>query len=236
MTLHEWSAWVSAVLVIVGCIWYAYLAVREKTKPVLASWIVMSSTSILSYATYWTSPNPSIASNASNIATVFGGLIVVLVVAWRQRDVVEFTVFQRWCLKITGVIGVLWIILVWGLHRTGIAPNVLTQLVMFIAHLMTAEQLRHAKKNTEPLFTWWCVMIASIIAIYTATDALAVLFATRATVTSAMLVWLMHRIRQKNRAAPPLSVETWYNLCEQSPAQSAGLSYFNQQTHLLNPH
>ncbi|MDP9248983.1 MAG: hypothetical protein M3M85_00520 [bacterium] len=208
MTLHEWSAWVSAVLVIVGCVWYAYLAIRGKTKPVLASWIVMSSTAVLSYATYWTSPKPSIASNASNAATVVGGMVVILVVGWLQRNTVLFDDDQLLCLKIAAAIFVFWIILVWGFRRTGIAPNVLTQFLMLIGHYITAKKLWRATKNTEPLFTWWCIMIASIIAIYSASDALAVLFAARATVTSAMLVWLMHRISQKNRAIPLLSVET----------------------------
>lgn len=199
----------SAVLVIVGCTWYAYLAVRRKTKPVFASWIVMSSVLLLSYITYWTSPQPSIASNASNAASVLGGILVVLAIAKiDRRRSLRLTDFQKLSLWLTAAIFILWIILVWGLGRMGNIPFWMTQVVMLIGHSMTAEKLWRARNNTESVFTWWFILVASIIAIYAATDVLAVVYATRATLTAAIMLWLMYRIRKNNHTTTSILPET----------------------------
>jgi hypothetical protein len=206
LTLREWSALVSAVLVTVATIWYIYLAIRGKIKPVLASWIVLGCTMTLSFATYWTSPKHSIVSNASNAASVVSAMGILITTAWLQRGVVSFSRFQKWCLSIAGLITLFWVILVWGLHRTGIVPNVLTQVLLLVGYLVTAQKLWRATKNTESFFTWWCLVIASAIALYTAIvskDALAMLYATRATLASATLVWLMYRIER--RYGPPVT-------------------------------
>lgn len=202
MTLREWSALMSAFLVIAATVWYIFLAIRGRIKPVLASWIVLGCTMALSFATYWTSPKHSIVSNASNAASVVSAIGILITAAWLERGSLSFSCFQKWCLGIAGSICVVWIILVWGLHRTGVVPNVLTQVLMLVGYIVTAEKLWHATKNTESFFTWWCITVASSIALYTAIlsdDSLAALYATRATLASGTLVWLMYRIELKNR-------------------------------------
>jgi hypothetical protein len=207
MTLREFSALVSASIVIVGTIWYIYVAIKgDKVRPVLASWIVLSGTMTLSFATYWTSPRHSLISNASNAASVFSTLAILVTVWWlnlRNGGSIQFSRFQKWCLGISGLIAAFWVAIVWGLHGTGIVPNILTQILMIVGYVVTAEKIWHATKNTESLFTWSCIMIASAIALYTAivsSDILALVYATRATVASATIVWLMYRIER--RTAP----------------------------------
>lgn len=200
MTLREWSALVSAVLIVVATARYIYLAIRGEIIPALASWIVLGGTMTLSFATYWTSPEHSIVSNASNAASVLSAVAILITVAWLQRGSVKFSYFQIWCLRIAGSICAFWVILVWGLHRTGMVPNILTQVLMLVGYIVTAEKLWHATKNTESFFTWWCITVASAIAIFTAIvskDHLATLYAIRATLASGTLVWLMYRIERK---------------------------------------
>jgi hypothetical protein len=203
MTLHECLAWVSAVLVIVGCTWYSLLALLGKTKPVFAGWVVLSSMSLLSYVTYWSTPQPSLASNASNAAHVIGGILAVFATATiDRRGSLRLTPFQKLSLWITAVIFIFWLILVLGFERRGDIPFWMTQAVMLLGHSMTAQKLWRGKSNTEAVFTWWCLLAASIVAIYAATDVFAVIYATRGTLTSAILVWLIHRIRRKNHNVP----------------------------------
>lgn len=204
MTLREISALLSTILVIVGTVWYIYLALKGvKVKPVLASWVVISSTMTLSFATYWTTPQRSLVSNACNAISVLSTgsiLITALWLAMKQGKRVSFSPFQKGCLWTSLAIAILWVALVWCFRGTGIVPNILTQVLMLIGYLVTAEKLWYAKGNSESLFTWWCVLLAGMTALYTGIvshDKLVILYAARTTFGTVMLIWLMHRAERK---------------------------------------
>jgi hypothetical protein len=190
--------------VIVGTIWYVQLAVRRiKVKPVLASWIVLWGTMTLSFATYWTTPGHSLISNACNAISVLSTGSILITSIWltvKDRKGVSFSRFQKVCLWISLAIAILWIVLVWGFKGTGIIPNILTQVLMLIGYFVTMEKLWHAKGNSESIFTWWCILFAGIIALYTGIvshDALVILYAGRTTFGTVILVWLMYRADRK---------------------------------------
>lgn len=204
MTLREKAAIVSAVLVIVGTIWYIYLTLSgKKVKPVLAAWIVNSVATILSFATYWTAPKHSFVSNAYNatsILTINAILVATLIVMRQEKKSLNFSPFQIKCLCGSGMIAIFWVVLVWGFHGTGIVPNILTQVMMLIGYFVIAERLWRATANTESLFAWWCIVSASLAGMVTAAmshDWLASLFASRTFVGSLILVLLMHRAENR---------------------------------------
>ena len=208
MTPREMSALASTILVIVGTVWYVRLALKgEKVKPVLASWIVLSGTMTLSFATYWTTPNHSLVSNACNAISVLSTGSILVSAIWlnaKQGKGVSFTRFQKVCLWISLAIAIFWIVLVWGLKGTGIIPNILTQVLMLIGYLVTAEKLWHAQRNSESLFTWWCILLAGATALYTGIvshDNLVILYAARTTFGTIVLVWLMYRAERKSQHA-----------------------------------
>src|SRR5438045_1357725 len=115
MTLREKAAIVSSVLVIVGTIWYIYLALSgKKVKPVLAAWIVNSVATILSFATYWTAPKHSFVSNAYNatsILTINAILVASLILMRREKKGLGFSPFQIKCLWSSVLIAIFWIAL-----------------------------------------------------------------------------------------------------------------------------
>ena len=162
----------------------------------------MTGTMILSFATYWTTPKHSIVSNACNASSLLSTLSILIAILWLypfKKIKVLFSKFQKWCLAISGAIAIFWAIVVWGLNGTGVVPNILTQILMLIGYLVTAEQLWYSRKNTESFVTWICIALASTIAIYTAwvsSDFLAGLYAVRASLASITLVWLMYRAKQ----------------------------------------
>ncbi len=206
MTLRELSALVSLIIVVFGTIWYICLVLwGQKVKPVLATWIVLSGTMTLGFVTYLTAPKHSLISNIGNTSGVITTLSVFLAVAWKNMKGgkrVQFNRFQFWSLMISLAIAILWIAIVWGFKGTGIVPNILTQILMAVGYIVTAERLWYATKNTESLMLWWCVAISSAIALYTAIlshDGLAVLYSVRATITSGTLVWLMYRADKKSQ-------------------------------------
>ncbi|MES3031094.1 MAG: hypothetical protein V4697_01625 [Patescibacteria group bacterium] len=208
MTLREKAALVSAVLVIVGTIWYIYLALSgKKMKPVLAAWIVNSVATMLSFATYWTAPKHSFVSNAYNatsILTINAILITSLILMRREKKGLSFSSFQKGCLWFSLSITIFWVVLVWGFHCTGIIPNVLTQGMRLIAYYVIAEKLWKATTNTESLFGWWCIVAASLagtIAAAVSHDWLASLFALSTMIGSLILVLLAHRVEYRSKLA-----------------------------------
>jgi len=208
MTLREKTAILSATLVVVGTIWYIYLALTgKKVKPILAAWIVNSVATMLSFATYWTAPTHSIVSNAYNltsILTINAILVTTIIVTVREKKGLGFKPFHVKCLLSALMITLLWIVLVWGFERTGIVPNILTQALRLIAYWVMGERLWKAERNTESLFAWWCIVLASgagIIPAAISRDWLAVLFSGLTLVGSLALVILMHKVERRGRLA-----------------------------------
>lgn len=205
MTLRENAAIVSSVLVIVGTIWYIYLALSgKKVKPVLAAWIVNSVATILSFATYWTAPKHNLVSNAYNatsILTINAILVAAVILTLREKKGLSFNSFQKKCLWGSLLITIFWIVVVWGFRGTGIVPNIMTQIMMLIGYFVIAERLWRATKNTESLFSWWCIVLASLAGMVTAAisrDWLASIFAGRTLFGSLIIVLLAHSAERRN--------------------------------------
>ncbi len=205
MTTREYSALISMILVIVGTCWYIHLIViNEKVSPVIGSWIINCGATLLSLFTYLTTPKHSLVSNATNTISVVT-ISSILAFAWwygsKRGKKVTFNPFQKWSLFCSLMIALLWIVIVWGYHRTGILPNILTQVMMLVGYAVTAERLLHAEKNTESLFTWWCILAASLVGLITgilSDDMLAILFTSRTFIGTAVLVTLMHRLERRS--------------------------------------
>lgn len=206
MTLREISAITSSFLIIAGAVWYIYFAIRgNKVKPVLASWIIITGTMTLSFATYWTSPNHNIINNSANAASLIATLSILIALLFLRmcnRDAVKFSKFQRWSLFVSGIIALFWVVLVWVFHGTGIIPNILTQVLMIVGYVVTVQKLWSSTKNTESMVLWSCIALGCGVSLYNAIasrDSLAILYALRSTFSSATIVWLMCRIELKNR-------------------------------------
>lgn len=206
LTLREWSAVMSALAMFVGTIWYIYLIVRNiKIKPVLASWVVSGGTLFLSFATYWTSPVHNIVSNIANFVAALGAgsiLVVLLVKNLKEKTKITFSTFQKGCLWASALIGVFWVcMLVTG--RSGVIPNILTQILMVISYVITVQKLWSATKNTESFLLWGGICLSGLFGFYTAwtrSDHAAMFYALRSAACSGGLVLLMCRIEYRAKA------------------------------------
>lgn len=203
MKPQEISAIVASVIISLGLFWYVGLVIANRIKTVVASWIVSTVALTLSMVTYIGSPDANWLGgslNAASMFAVFSTLVAVYARARHNGECVIFNSFQKRCLVASAGITILWIAIVWGMNGNGIVPNLLTQLLLVISYAMLIVKFWKAEKNTESLFTWWCVFIASVIAIYTAfkkNDALAFVYAVRSTVMCGILIYALHRIEWK---------------------------------------
>ncbi len=183
-----------------GLFWYIGLVLMGRIQTVVASWLVSTVALVLSLVTYFSSPNANWLGgtlNAASAIAVFCTLVAVYVQSRRDGVSVTFTLFQVKCLITSLGITILWIILKWGMGKTGIIPNVLTQILLIISYTMLIVKFWSAPRNTESLITWWCVFLSSVVGIYTAhlkADPLAYLYAIRSTVMCGILVYALHRL------------------------------------------
>jgi uncharacterized membrane protein len=202
---YEVTAIAASAVIVAGLFWYVVLVSTRRIKTVVTSWIVSAAALLLSLVTYLSSPNANWLGGSLNVASAFAvtsTLVAVLIVSWRDKQKIEFNAFQKKCLGVSIVITVLWIVIVWGAHGTGVIPNLLTQLLLVISYGMLIMKSWKAKKNTESLVTWWCVFISSVIGLYTAwekTDWLALVYAMRSTIMCGVLVYTLHRLEWKGR-------------------------------------
>lgn len=205
MKTQEFSAILSGIIITIGLFWYIRLVMRGKIGTVVASWIVSTVATTLSFVTYYTSPKANWLGgflNATSAIAVGGTLIAVYARGKTEGQRVCFNPFQKKCLIASTLITILWIVMVWGMGGTGVIPNLLTQVLLIISYSMLIAKFWKADHNTESLVTWWCVLISSIIALYTAyakSDALAFVYATRSTVMCGILIFALHRLERKNR-------------------------------------
>lgn len=207
LSLRDWSAIVSATFMLGGGTWYISQILRGSIKPVLAAWIVLGTTLCLSYATYWTNPRRSVLGNIANGAAAIEGLatlIVLIVQSMQNHENISFSPFQKLCLKASALIACVWVISVWGLHKSGTIPNVLTQILMVIGYIVMIPKLWNATKNTDSYVLWSCIGLSCLFGLYTAVelrDNLGILYTLRGVVASTTVVCLMYRADRKFRLA-----------------------------------
>ncbi|MFO0718827.1 MAG: hypothetical protein U0522_02280 [Candidatus Paceibacterota bacterium] len=214
MTLQQIFAMSSAVLMVIGSVWQVYVAIRypKKVRPTLASWIIFSTTLTLSFVTYWTTKERNLVSNAANASAMVGALIVflgALAMHIRSGNKLAFSRFQKGSLTCASLIALVWVVMVWGLGYSGLVPNILTQVLMIIGYCVTADKVWRATSTSESFFLWWCIFASSMLGLVPACarlDALAILYATRATVCTGLLLILLYRIKSRSSQASLVTV------------------------------
>lgn len=167
--MYELTVSAAAVLLVVSSLHYAWLAWEGRTKPVLATWILMLVMMSLACWMYLESPKPSWTANINVTAGVVNLAINLLgVTAGHVRRGtlhLAFDPVQKWCLVGGAVVVVLWF-----LTRDPLAMYLLVQVIAVIGLFATARKLWSAVGSTEPLFLWIAVFLAGLLSIYPAVD------------------------------------------------------------------
>lgn len=201
---------VTAIIMMSATAWYCYQLMNGRVRTVLSGWIILSTTMVLGFTSYWFSPVHTWTGNIGNLVGVASTLSVFVTVLMTNPEW-KFNSFQKMLLKLAGSIMIVWVILriLWSGDVAAIVVNVLTQVLMTIGYVAFFEkllgQIRREERHTESLVLWGGVFASTLTAIPPAVmnvDWLGMLYLLRAVITSgltfSMIVWLEWRSFQKS--------------------------------------
>jgi len=106
----------------------------------------------------------------------------------------RFTRFDKGCL-----IAVLVIVLFWLLTWHHMAANISIQAILVIAYFPVVKRLWTSSTNTESFAAWIGLLLAPIVSLFSSRGILAVLYASRAILSTTVLLALMIRAEWKGR-------------------------------------
>lgn len=199
--MYELTVSAAALLLVVSSIHYAWLAWEGRTKPVLATWILMLVMMSLACWMYFESPNPSWTANINVTAGVVNlaiNLIGVTAGHIRRGTLrVAFDPVQKACLA-----GGFMVVALWFLTHDPLAMYLMVQGIAVIALFATAVKLWSAIGSTEPLFLWVAVFFAGLLSIYPAfamDDLFAKIYLVRAIPSVVTVLVLIARAKARGR-------------------------------------
>lgn len=204
--MYEAAVLGTLLLVLVAGADYIRRAWIHEINPVPATWILMMVMMSISFWTYWQNPakswtgNIGVTANTLNIAIILAGVIATNIRYGTFK--VAFDKGQKWCLA--GGAGV---VAFWFLTKAPLPSYLLVQCIALIAYFATARRLWKATSSTEPLFFWIASLLSNLCALYPAwvrNDLFAWIFLARAIPSTALLVYLIARIKGKMRRANEL--------------------------------
>ncbi len=194
---------VVALILGLGGLWYCYLVVAGKVRPVFAAWIIMTTMLSASFVSYWYSPKHSVQGNIAHLVSVFSTLAItstILINGWWKGTLrFAFSALQRNCLLAAACIGFLWYV-----SANATIANVLMQGVMVIGYTPLVVKLWKTKPGDadgESLVTWSGVAIGSGVGMFNALathEPLAVVYVVRGVATAGLTVFLIGKIRFQN--------------------------------------
>ncbi|MFA5127106.1 MAG: hypothetical protein WC465_03875 [Patescibacteria group bacterium] len=199
--MYEIAVLGTVVLMLVSATDYVRRAWIGTSQPVPATWILMMVVMGLSCFMYWDSPKRSFTANIGvtagvvNIAIILTGVIAANIHHGTLK--VAFDRTQKWCLVAGAGVTIFWLF-----TKQPLIAYTLVQCIALIAYFATVKKLLKAKRSTEPIFIWAVVLCANLCALYPAwvkNDLFSWIYLARAVPSSALVLYLILRIKRRMR-------------------------------------
>jgi len=173
---------------------YSWLIYKQKIKPALAMWLFFTIAVIGSLVTYLFEGDYGFLDNI--LCTADAVLVsTVTIFIWIFGDKsTGFNRFDKGCL-----IAVLCIVIFWILTWHHMAANISIQAILVIAYFPVVKRLWTSNTNTESFAAWIGLLLAPVVSLFSSRGLLAVLYASRAIVSTTVLLALMVRAELKGR-------------------------------------
>ena len=205
MTITNLAAVMVVILVFYVGASYCLKFLRGKISPRIATWLIFEIGVAMSLASYLAGHDHSLTKAALNVADCFQVTVILLVLLFgRGRRRLDFTPKERFSLWVSAIAATAWM-----LTRASWVGFLGFQTVMSVAYLPTLESLWRWKAGDppEPLDKWainvLITMIGLVVDLTGKRDYLAMVYPLRALVLCLLVVGLILRWEQKNRAHVP---------------------------------
>ena len=205
LTLKEYTAFFITLLMLCMAVRYCYLTAKQKIKPVLASWIIITVSLLLAFATFLKTIEVNfIDSLINNIIVAVGfpqALVVLGFIYFTYKKKKDFKIKFKPVQK-ASLLGSVVIVGFWIITKDPRASYIINQGLMLVGVFPTAWHLwKDAKENTEDVVFWVALLITALFAIYPAFvggELLAKIYIFRSVPSTALIIFLMLRIERKN--------------------------------------
>jgi hypothetical protein len=199
MTLEEcmYSTVLVTALYSTATAWYCYLIVDGKLSTVLATWVMFMVTVVAGFVSYMRSSGERHwATNVCNTVDVIATVVVVLFLLTCGNT--EIRRFDEFCIGVWAVIMVLWFFTSkLKVANADKVANVAFNLLLVVAYVPLVQHLATATVNSEPYVTWALTFFACFVGMLNPIkkrDWLALLYATRAVISTGIVLVLMARV------------------------------------------
>ena len=202
MNISNLAAITVVLLVFYVGIRYCLKLLRKEISPRIATWLIFEIGVVMSLASYLAGRDHSLikaALNAADCIQVSVILFTLLIEHWGRK--IQFTRNDLLSLGISGIAAAAWMT-----TKTGWIGFIGFQSVMSVAYLPTIESLWAWKRGAspEPMEKWGInvliALIGLVVDITGQRDYLAMVYPLRALILCVLIVVLVHRWEQKNKA------------------------------------
>ena len=173
---------------------YGWLIYKQRIQPALAMWLFFTIAVVGSLLTYLFEGDYGLLDNILCTSDAVLVSTVTIVIFMFGDTSTRFTKFDKGCLAAVVLIVIFWL-LTWQ-HMTA---NISIQAILVIAYFPVVKRIWTSNKNTESFAAWIGLLLAPIISLFSSKGVLAALYASRAIISTTVLLLLMVRAELKER-------------------------------------
>jgi len=181
---------------------YSSIYLRElkkgNIKPVLATWILFSVATVLSFVmNFFENGIEGIAANFFNMVDTIATLVISVTLLFHKNIRKSFTVFEKKCFG-----AVVIVFFVWMMSGQNVIAHLSIQGILVIAYLPTLFHLWNARENTESLSMWFFNFLASFLGTIEPLKNMAFLplvYGIRATVSTLAVILFVVRLQYRKK-------------------------------------
>lgn len=164
----------------------SYLIITKKIEPSLAMWLFFSIAVSGTLVSYLLEGDHSPLDNILNTSDVVLCIFLTGMIFFFGGKEASFNRFDLFCLSI-----VILILVLWGFSRAHFAANLSLQMIQIVAYVPVYYRMIRKGRNTESFLTWTLILSVSLLSLFNAKGALAVIYSVRAIICVGLLLALM---------------------------------------------
>ncbi|HOI86481.1 MAG TPA: hypothetical protein PLV51_01345 [Lentimicrobium sp.] len=180
------SVYAVAVINLLLTVYYYLLIFRKKIKPSLAMWVFFTLAVSMSLFTYIKEDSHSLWDNVLNTTDLFFVSAVALSILLFGDRSTRFSRFDLLCLSVVILIAVFWLI-----TQNHLVTNLLVQAILVIAYFPVIHRMIRTRENHESYPIWGGMLLAAVLALFSASGELALVYTLRAVICIVLLMAFM---------------------------------------------